>query len=286
MENNRFSFNRFGKYFLYDIKATWKNTGVLFLVLALFPVVTYLIYLLYEAIFTGNLWTTITTGEEVMKGPGIAVRLVFLVIVTFVLALVIPSRAYGHITEKKSGSEWLMLPASRFEKYLSMMLNTLIFIPLAFFAIYFLSDAAICLLDSSCGTPIVASNINGLMEEHMGEMPFRLVNNGFWIAFINYIDYAVVFLVGALIFKKWKIVGTIIALWAISTVFATAGSLLFIGTNMMTFAETMAAKITNFLSSNADHLDLIFNGFINLQIIIITAICAVIIWFRLKKLQH
>lgn len=55
--NNNFNFGRFGKYFVYDLKRQWKNIGMLVLTFALSPVIFYMLYMFFAALFDGGLMT-------------------------------------------------------------------------------------------------------------------------------------------------------------------------------------------------------------------------------------
>ena len=70
------------------------------------------------------------------------------------------TNAQGNPVLDRNG-QWIELPASRLEKYLSMMLVCLVIAPLAFFCIYLLGDAIICLIDKQCGISIVAGWFSG-----------------------------------------------------------------------------------------------------------------------------
>ena len=103
-----FNFNRFGKYFLYDLKSRWSDLGIFFLIFALFPFILYLIYIIFATIAGDGLFNLLS-GESV-NGPTLMARFITFAIVTGLFVILFPARAYGFITEKKAGSDWLMLP--------------------------------------------------------------------------------------------------------------------------------------------------------------------------------
>lgn len=143
--DNTFKISRFGKYFVYDLKRQWKNIGMLMLIFSLFPIIFYMIYMFFAAMFDGGLMK-IFIGLEI-DGPAGGTRFGVFAVMSTIFVMLFPSRAYGEITNKAKGSEWLMLPASRLEKFTSMMLISLVVIPLVYVVVYFLSDAFVCLLD-------------------------------------------------------------------------------------------------------------------------------------------
>ena len=212
-----------------------------------------------------------------------ALRAGLFVSAAILFIMVFPSKAYGFITEKAMGSSWLMLPASRFEKFLSMMLTCLVVVPLVFFCTYLLSDALICLLDGKCGGSILSSwskviDINGSTEE------IRLGANGTWFIVSWVLQTSSIFLLGALLFKKSKVLKTILALFVIA---------------MVLFAVTVAAinifnidlpdlglRFSQWARNHADHMDYWFNFWSNLELAVIVIGCGIWSWFRVKNIQH
>lgn len=274
--DNTFKISRFGKYFVYDLKRQWKNIGMLMLIFSLFPIIFYMIYMFFAAMFDGGLMK-IFIGLEI-DGPAGGTRFGVFAVMSTIFVMLFPSRAYGEITNKEKGSEWLMLPASRLEKFTSMMLISLIVIPLVYVVVYFLSDAFVCLLDKSCGDSLMSFRIN----KEIGSSDFAIPANGFWILASSIVENAIVFLLGGLIFKKWKVVGTLLANFAIGMFFSTLISMLFANMDPVMVGE----KFMNWTVRHADSVDLWLNGFINFWTLLIVAVCAIWIWFRLKRIQH
>jgi hypothetical protein len=255
---NKFNLNRFGKYFLYDLKSRWSNLGLFLLIFALFPFILYLIHMIFATIAGGGLTELLYGGS--INGPSLPARFVTFTIVTCIFMIMFPARAYGFITEKKAGSDWLMLPASRSEKFLSMMIISLIVIPVVYLVLYFLSDWVICLLDKSCGDAMAMTNVNGLDEDS----PIHLVGNGIPLLLAGLAETVAVFLLGSLLFKKWKTGYTIIALFAINTALSIIFSVIITQFDMHSFGTF----IINKLKDNAVHLDQIINIWINAGLIL------------------
>lgn len=274
--NNNFNFGRFGKYFVYDLKRQWKNIGMLVLTFALSPVIFYMLYMFFAALFDGGLMK-LFSGMSI-DGPSIWVRFGMAAVMITIFVMLFPSRAYGEITDKAKGSEWLMLPASRLEKYVSMMLVTLLVIPIMYIVVYLLSDGLVCLFDKSCGGALMSFRINDLLRTTDIIIPA----NGLWIIIANTVQYAIIFLLGGLIFKKWKVVGTLLANFAIGMFFSTLISMLFANMDPVMVGE----KFMNWTVRHADSVDLWLNGFINFWTLLIVAVCAIWIWCRLKRIQH
>ena len=274
--DNTFKISRFGKYFVYDLKRQWKNIGMLMLIFSLFPIIFYMIYMFFAAMFDGGLMK-IFIGLEI-DGPAGGTRFGVFAVMSTIFVMLFPSRAYGEITNKAKGSEWLMLPASRLEKFTSMMLISLIVIPLVYVVVYFLSDAFVCLLDKSCGDSLMSFRIN----KEIGTSDFIIPANGFWLLAANIVEYVSIFLLGGLIFKKWKVVGTALVLFALGMVFSGLFSTFITNADL----EWWGNWFTDWAIRHADNLDLWLNALLNFWLLLILAICGTWSWFRLKRLQH
>ena len=274
--DNTFKISRFGKYFVYDLKRQWKNIGMLMLIFSLFPIIFYMLYMFFAALFDGGLMK-IFIGLEI-DGPAGGTRFGVFAVMSTIFVMLFPSRAYGEITNKAKGSEWLMLPASRLEKFTSMMLISLVVIPLVYVVVYFLSDAFVCLLDKSCGDSLMSFRIN----KEIGSSDFAIPANGFWILASSIVENAIVFLLGGLIFKKWKVVGTVLVLFALQMVFSGLLSVFITNADL----DWWGNWLNDCTIRHADNLDLWLNAFINLWLLLILAICGTWSWFRIKRLQH
>lgn len=274
--DNTFKISRFGKYLVYDLKRQWKNIGMLMLIFALFPIIFYMIYMFFAAMFDGGLMK-IFIGLEI-DGPAGGTRFGVFAVMSTIFVMLFPSRAYGEITNKAKGSEWLMLPASRLEKFTSMMLISLIVIPLVYVVVYFLSDAFVCLLDKSCGDSLMSFRIN----KEIGSSDFAIPANGFWILASSIVENAIVFLLGGLIFKKWKVVGTVLVLFALQMVFSGLLSVFITNADLDWWGNWFA----DWTIRHADSIDIWLNAFINFWLLLILAICGTWSWFRIKRLQH
>ncbi len=274
--DKKFNINRFGKYFLYDLKSRWSDLGIFFLIFALFPFILYLIYMIFATIGGGGLLELLYGGS--VNGPSLPVRFAVFAVVTGVFVIVFPARAYGFITDKKAGSDWLMLPASRGEKFFSMMIICLVVIPVVYLIGYGLSDWLLCLLDKSCGDSIALTNVNRLSEDDS----FHLVGNGIPLLLAWMVECISVFLLGSLIFKKWKTGYTIIALFAINAVLST---LFAFAMSNLDFSS-VGDFIMNWMKNNAMKLDLHINLWLNALLILYIGGCGIWSWFRLKNQQH
>jgi hypothetical protein len=274
--NNNFNLHRFGKYFAYDLKRQWKNLGMLMLIFALFPVIFYLLYMFFAVLLDGGMGK-IFLGLGI-NGPSVLFRAAVGIFAAAIFLMIFPARAYGEITDKAKGSEWLLLPVSRLEKFTSMMLTTLVVIPLVYFTIYFFSDFIVCLLDKSCGNALISIDINDLMDTS----DFVIASNGLWLLIVNVMENAILFLLGGLLFKKWKVVGTLLANFGIGMVFSSAFSIFLANTDLIAFGDWAM----DWVQRHADNLDVWLNAWIDIWFLVIMLLFGAMSWIRLKRIQH
>lgn len=188
--NEMFNFKRFGTYFIADIKGCYRNYGLSLILLSLSGVIYYII--------SGLIGTIIGEGWETLIS-GITTLLIF---IASSLAIVIsmPHKCYGHITDRRKGASYILLPASTFEKFLSMIINSIVVIPAVFCTIFLGTDAILAALDKEyvfCLTEL-PSNIDIIMS-----------------TLTPLDDFAagiLTFLLGAVYFRRHKIAKTILVM--------------------------------------------------------------------------
>lgn len=213
--NNVLSPKRFGKYLCYDLENAWNNFGLSLIVLGLLPAIIFVVFQLFSLIFNGH----VTINDDAVM----PMRFLSGIICVVVGFIIFPTKGYGSVTKKRAGSSFLMLPASTFEKWLSMMIVLCLAAPLCLGALYIGSDTLLGLVfPNSYGTPIVKMPFNEMFSEV--EMPVDLNINFSGIAWGNWASSTLFFLLGAMIFKKGKVGKTILALFALSIIISTAMS--------------------------------------------------------------
>lgn len=276
--DNKFNLNRFGKYFAYDLKSIWREQRVFLLVWCLLPIFFYMVYMFFSAF--GHGFFSILNGISINRPP-LAIRVSVFSLASVIFLVLFPSRTYGFVTEKAKGSAWLMLPASRLEKFLSMILICLVVAPIVYFCVYLLSDALVCLLDKQCGSSILAA-WNDFFTYRLTDNQVWLGGNGLWTLVSSCLQITSVFLLGALIFKKMKVTKTVLALFVVSMVLFAIFTTYVSHADLSSFGE----RIANWMSGHADNIDVWINFWGNLELAIIVIGCGVWSWFRVKNLQH
>lgn len=268
--NNVFSAKRFGKYFSYDLKHCIDTFGLSLLILGLMPMIAFLFASIISFIVSGD-WIPDNTVN----------RIVAAVIAVFIATIMFPVKAYGEITDKKAGSNFIMVPASTFEKWLSGSLMTLVIVPVALVLLLLGVDLLLgALLPSHYGEalllqewfrPIICipASLTGLSMDVS-------INVGliFWVSWATSV---LCFLLGAVFFKKSKIAKTILALMIFSMLLS-----------MLTapFANLMPGLIESIQLGDAER---VMRGFWTAVWVIdgaeIVAFLA-IYYFRLRTIKH
>ena len=294
MKNDIFNFRRFGKYFATDIKTCWSNYGLSLLTISLItPIVLYVVLTAFNLIMTST-W----------DGPDMGFRFFAICVAMFCIVVTMPVKCYGRITEKRYGSFWLTLPASRLEKFASMFIMTCIIVPVTGLAMYLGMDAVICAIDHTCGNSLIAGGIefmgslNNLNElaMNMGDETITIEGQGAvqsileqisspWLYVDEIFGITLPFLLGAIFFKSGKTAKTILSLIA----FSTAISII-----MTPFLSSWATEMINHAGEDPNMiLQSLSNGIFRHLTLIDTlsdTVCNLAlmagIWFRIKTLKH
>lgn len=228
MKNEFFNGSRFWNYFKYDATQMARNHMRAAIGIGLSGLILYVIAVGFGLIFDGGQWS----------GPGIKSRFLIFYVAGIALQLY-QTRTYGYLTDKRKGSAWLMLPASTFEKWLSMILMTLIVIPILFLVVYLSTDALVAALDPTVGTSLLHSIGNGMRDVADEFVTINGEYNTTWsIGFFlpsliagfcfNYLF----FLLCGLLFKKHKILGAFAIIFVASSLLSIVASMLDINTSV------------------------------------------------------
>lgn len=210
--NEIFNFKRFGTYFLYDLKQMWRKHSKAAIMIGCSIAFLYVLWVLFSLLFTQH-WAS----------PGIEFRVAMLLFAFMVLEFY-QTRTYGELTEKKAGSAWLMIPASKTEKFVSMILMTLVVIPLLFFAVFFCIDGLLSLVDPTYGKALIGGfletyqkMLEGIMSVN-NESPVVLSSVAlFFIGLASFVNSFLYFLLCGVCFKKNKIILGLAILFGAST---------------------------------------------------------------------
>lgn len=229
--NNIFNTKRFGIVLSNDLLLSKNNFGLSLLICGTMPAIIFLIYELFYRIIMGD-W-----GEM-----NVAWKVTSLCISYLVVIFNFGPKVYGHITEKRAGTSWLLTPASTFEKWLSTIVVSCVVLPLCFAAIFAATDGILSLIFNGTYGESLVFNRNMLNAEEFGDSSFLnifgaqigsnlLDGSEEYIRFsflpIMYMSWTVsilTFVLGAVFFKKSKVGKTFLALMAVSMVISSIES--------------------------------------------------------------
>lgn len=207
--NNTFDIKRFWKYLVYDLTNAKNNCGLTLLLLGAMPVFMFFFYELFSFIGTGS-FSSVSLGAKI---PSIVTAFV-------IAALFFPAKHYGQITGKKEGSAWILLPASKLEKWFSMLLVTCVVVPA-----FMLAETAACegllglIFPNTYGEMTIAGMAGGLNmawnEMSIGDN-VTLFMSWPYTLYLAWCFTILVFTLGSIYFKKSKIGKTFLALFLIS----------------------------------------------------------------------
>ena len=220
--NNTFEWNRFCKVVRKDFSNIWQNAGTSLLIITLLPILAWL------------LWWALSGIEEM---PAIVpeVRWCFIAGSVILAAMVSPSRMYRTANLQKEGIYFAMLPASKLEKYLSMLLFTIVVCPLLCFLGGMVLDYFLTLLPFGpyrkwlWQTDYLADTLDGYRALVAGTFPnvnentmmlVQVIKPGRVVlyAVLCHLSYVSLFLFTNTIFKKHKVLQTLLWTWLISFV--------------------------------------------------------------------
>ena len=271
--NEIFDFNRFWTYFKYDLKQMWRNHSKAAIMIGGASAIFYVIWVLASLVFVQP-WTS----PVIYARMGVA----FLAFAILELYMV---RSYGYLTEKKAGSNWLMVPASKAEKFVSMLLIVCIVIPLLFFVVYFLIDGFLSLVDPTYGKALFTgfTGAYGKLLEALADMgaespiaftPSSLIFPTIVGFFCNFLY----FLLCGICFKKNKLVGAIAILFGLSLVLSLLTGLI-------------VPRFVNNLNFEPDEMQVAtwMTRIANASIVLTCLITIGLgwgVWRRIKTIQH
>lgn len=221
--NKTFDWNRFCKVVNKDFHNIWQNYGMTMLIFTLLPLAAWLL-----------VWALGGLGPGDNNIPA-SVRLVFIMSIVSFVCIMAPSRMYRTCNLPKEGIYFAMLPASKLEKYLSMILFCIVVCPLICLCGSLVLDMFLTLLpfgpyedwfwESSFMSlfgpyPNEYMNPNAHMDDESVILANQVLYNGRFILMCipSLIASGAMFLFTGTIFKKHKVLKTFLALWGIEFV--------------------------------------------------------------------
>lgn len=297
MENEVFNWNRFWRYLKSDFNSFISRFGISLLVMSTMAVTTDAFNGLFSFFITGN-WIGMTAP----------LRIILFVVFGIIVMFTAPAKLYGYLTDRKEGSAFLMLPASRLEKFISMVLITGVVVPFIFGVIYLGLDIMVCMVDPTCGKSIfnlmfytdftsIFGGIAAEMAAEMNEWNQYMTNMTSVFTPFLYLDEIfstlMLFLLGALIFKTsktGKTLGSLILLGlSLEMVLSPIVAFTFID-KYKVFAESGMPDMTvemfnqtfpmiSWVSRHLALVDTVSDTFMNCLVLFL-------IWLRFSRMKH
>ena len=272
MKNEVFDFGRFWNYFKYDLVQMWRNHSKPALFIGGMELLLYVVYVLLALVFSGS-W----------HGPVLGVRIAVFVLAFSVLELY-QTRTYGYLTDSKKGAAWLMVPASKLEKFVSMMLMTLIVIPVVFLVVFFAVDSILALVDPTVGNSILGVGVSGIQEMMNGlaaasgsSLVHFSAGTLVWIWIVGFVANFLYFLLCGICFKRYKILGGLGIVFVLSIVLS------------IVMAAAVPSWSENLVYLEEEQAAVMVSKTINWAMGITVALAvgeAVGIYYRIKTLKH
>lgn len=203
--SNVFNLKRAGNYFCHDLNTAKNNYLYSMLILGLMPIIIFILYELFALIFNRGQFDEIdSTFQKVMFTISVAT-----LVITF------PIKQYGRLTDKRYGSDWLMLPASTFEKWLSMVLMTCLVVPVVFLVLNLGSDWLLSVIfpnlypDAIVSSDSLGKFLNVFNGDFADETGISV--NMLGACYASWCENILIVTLGAVLFKKAKFPKTLLA---------------------------------------------------------------------------
>ena len=266
-----FDIRRFGRYLAWDLRNARNNAGFSLLVYGVTPIFIFAFYQICSLVFNGG------------TSPfGLTPRLVCIFALIVLSAMMLPSRLYGRVTDRRYGTEFLLLPASTFEKFLSMVVIAGIVLPLCMSVLLLVSDSLLALCFPGLYGDALICMDNGVffgLDALGGDDSVTF--NFFLIMAMSWWTNLLVFILGAIFFKRSKVAKTILTYFLVSSVFGVAFSAI-----MLCASENPDAA--DMIGSMDDLQDLmsVLNWMVNIWYFLVSAVLLGLIYLRLRTIKH
>jgi hypothetical protein len=278
--NNVFNFKRFGKYCAYDLNNAWGNYGISAIVIGILPLILLVFNVIFSLVFTGEVSTIPIHAKALIFG-----------VITIVVTLSAPVKLYGRLTERRAGSDWLMLPASSFEKFLSMALMLCIVLPVIVFGLFAACDLLLGWLVPAYGGSIIKSFWDGatklpwVLDGNLNSMLSYSTPATFAAFWAGWCVAVLPFGLGAICFKKGKVAKTILCIFGVEILLSIIVVLIFKGSagGWTDLGERIESIFENATSENIQFwVNFIANA---VYFVVIGGLLAGI-FFRIKTIKH
>lgn len=277
--NNTFTFNRFKNLLLKDGKMYFRNFGTSLIVFCCLNAIFWIFNLLFGT----------TSNPQFRFG--------MLCTWTGLAIMMVPSKVYGNANLSREGVGFAMLPASSLEKFVSMFLYCAIVTPVVVFFGGYLVDALLSLFPfGGFEKPIQLHTLNEIVR--LVDDTEGVVQDGHYVTadvtfsdvfpigvmrtsiYMGIIQWAAIFMLGNMVFKKHKAGKTFASYLGISYVLSTIFGLAFTSSNsrLKQWLENMDSV------SEEEMIQIAHNGMI-CGMVVGLIITAVLLYFTYRKIK-
>ena len=274
--NNTFSFNRFKNLLLKDGKMYIRNFGTSLIVWCCLNAIFWIFNLLF--------------GSETMP----PVRFGMLCVWTALAMMMVPSKVYGNANLSREGVGFAMMPASSLEKFVSMFVYCAIVTPVIVFFGGYLVDAFLSIFPfGGFDKPIRLYSMNEIVQMindsegavRAAEMdlsidqvfPIGVMRTSFYVGVIQ---WAAIFMLGNMLFKKHKAGKTFACYLGIGYVLSTIMGLAMVGN-----AERIELWMEGFNDYTAEEMVHLWHNATIWGMIIGIVITGVLLYFTYRKIK-
>lgn len=242
--NEIFDWNRFKKVVTMDARGIWPRFGLTILIMALIPMAVWLFMLVL--------------GKNAPEAMAPEIRWILILGCAFVCAIMSPSRMYKNVNLNKNGIYFAMLPASHLEKFLSMLLYCFVVCPLTLVACGVAVDMVLRILPFGCYNQWLFAHGHWLGDNM--EAYYNIVNDPMYTnTFLrptgiiltlatSYMSWVATFVFTNTVFKKHKVIMTVLWSWLIGFVLELVGtplSILFFEENGSDWFKVLVMRYAN-----------------------------------------
>ena len=273
MKSETFNGARFGAYFKYDFHQMWRNHVKASIGIGLSGLILYAVAIFLHLVFQGT-W----------QAPSLGARLIVFTLAFTALELY-QTRTYGYLTDRRKGSAWLLLPASGFEKWLSMIIMTLIVIPFFFLVASLGIDGLLSVADPTYGQPIISSfsQFVSELQRNLGNANTVYETNWntgvmLWPSIAGFCVNFLFFLYCGIRFKRFKILWGFVIIFVLSTVITLITGFIF-----------TSGFNTGFVDMDASAAETKIRGFVYWATFVswfVAAFIAFLVYCRIKTIKH
>lgn len=214
--SNFFNIRRAANFFVYDLNSAKNNFLLSLIICGLMPAICFAFAILFSLLTKQN--------PAVFSAP---LQFMSFFIGTIIAIVNFPTKQYGPLTDRRYGSDWLMIPASTFEKWLSIVIVSCVVFPVCLFGTMLVTDWLLSVVFPAIYPKAVISSdlfsiiasIGNDTSELEALMPHFNLGLEFYVSFSQTILF---FVLGAVFFKQSKFAKSLLVLFALSTLLSLA----------------------------------------------------------------